>query len=209
MNTLLHQIGIIIRELRRHAPFTALGTITGTLIVLLIIQFDVSKDISTALFWTFHPLHVALSAMVTTGIYRLHSDKNISFAILVGYLGSVGIGTLSDSVIPFAGEWLLDLPNRSLHIGFIEKWWLVNLLAFAGIAAGYLFPKTAFPHFGHVLLSVWASLFHIIMALGTDMSIGMLFSITVFLFLAVWLPCCTSDIVFPLLWVRTSTPENG
>ena len=28
--------------------------------------------------------------------------------------------------------------------------------------------------------------------------------IPVFLFLAVWLPCCTSDIVFPLLFVRAS-----
>jgi hypothetical protein len=26
--------------------------------------------------------------------------------------------------------------------------------------------------------------------------------IFVFLFLAVWLPCCVSDIVYPLLWVR-------
>jgi len=29
--------------------------------------------------------------------------------------------------------------------------------------------------------------------------------VPVFLFLAVWLPCCTSDIVFPLLFVR---PED-
>jgi hypothetical protein len=26
--------------------------------------------------------------------------------------------------------------------------------------------------------------------------------IAVFLFLAVWLPCCASDIAFPLMWVR-------
>lgn len=34
--------------------------------------------------------------------------------------------------------------------------------------------------------------------------------IAVFLFLAVWLPCCTSDIVFPLLFTpKTSAHSSG
>ncbi|MBN1377914.1 MAG: hypothetical protein JXA04_01625 [Gammaproteobacteria bacterium] len=205
MNSQLRKAGLIAHELRKHVPFTAFGSLIGIAIVFLTIRFKLPKEFSITLFWTLHPLHVLLSALVTTAVYRLHSNSSLCHAILVGYIGSVGIATLSDSIVPFAGEWLLDLPNRGLHIGFIEKWWLINPLAFVGIAVGYWFPKTTFPHFGHVLLSVWASLFHITMALGTDMSIGMLFSIGLFLFLAVWLPCCTSDIVFPLLWIRTDT----
>lgn len=99
-------------------------------------------------------------------------------------------------------EWLLDLSHRGLHLGFIEKWWLVNPLAFAGIGLGYLVSHTKIPHAGHVLISTWASIFHITMALGSTIDVVTAILIAVFLFLAVWVPCCTSDIIFPLLWVK-------
>jgi hypothetical protein len=97
---------------------------------------------------------------------------------------------------------LLDLPNRGLHLGFIEEWWLVNPLAFLGIAIAYYNPATKFPHAGHVLLSTWASLFHIIMAVGETIDWLSYVVIFVFLFVSVWIPCCISDIVFPLLFVK-------
>ena len=122
--------------------------------------------------------------------------------MLIGYLGSVGISTLSDCVIPFVGERLLELPNSGLHFGFIEKWWLVNPLAIAGVAFAYYKPTTKFPHSLHVLLSTWASLFHIIMAKGSALSWIAYVAIFIFLIIAVLLPCCVSDIVFPLLFVK-------
>jgi hypothetical protein len=197
---------IIAHELKAHAPFTAFGTVTGIVIMAAFIQFQISREISSTLFWTMHPLHVMVSALVTTAMYRLHSKGEILPTIIIGYLGSVGIATLSDSLIPFAGEWLLNMPHRGVHLGFIEKWWLVNPLAFAGIALGYLRPKTKFSHAIHVFLSTWASLFHILMALGTSIDFVTAILVAVFLFLAVWIPCCTSDIVFPLLWIKK---ENG
>lgn len=200
------KIQIIAHELRKHSPFTAFGTVTGIVIMAAFIHFQISRGISSTLFWTLHPLHVMVSALVTTAMYRLHSKGEILPTIIIGYLGSVGIATLSDSLIPFAGEWLLDLPHRGVHLGFIEKWWLVNPLAFAGIALGYLHPKTKFSHAVHVFLSTWASLFHILMALGTQIDVVTAILVAVFLFLAVWVPCCTSDIVFPLLWIKK---ENG
>jgi len=51
-------------------------------------------------------------------------------------------------------------------------------------------------------LSTWASLFHMTMAIGEDLSILQYTAAAVFLFLAVWIPCCTSDIVFPLLFAK-------
>ncbi|HQL98402.1 MAG TPA: hypothetical protein PLS33_09690 [Smithella sp.] len=193
---------VIAIELKAHAPFTAFGTLTGIVIMAAFIQYQVPKEISSTLFWTLHPLHVLISALVTTAMYRMYAGGGIWRTILIGYFGSVGIATLSDSLIPFAGEWLLDLPYRGIHLGFIEKWWLVNPLALAGIALGYVISHTKIPHAGHVLLSTWASLFHIIMALGTSIDVVTTILITVFLFLAVWIPCCTSDIVFPLLWIK-------
>ncbi|MEN6467635.1 MAG: hypothetical protein ABFD45_01595 [Smithella sp.] len=199
---------LIATELRTHAPFTAFGTVTGIVIMAAFMQFRIPREISSTLFWTMHPLHVLLSALVTTAMYRLHSGRGIWQTVLIGYFGSVGIATLSDSLIPFAGEWMLDLPYRGIHLGFIEKWWLVNPLALAGIALGYVISHTKISHAGHVLLSTWASLSHIIMAMGTSISVVTMILIAVFLFLAVWVPCCTSDIVFPLLWIKKES-GNG
>ena len=193
---------LIATELRKHAPFTAFGTVTGIVIMAAFIQFRIPREISSTIFWTMHPLHVLLSALVTTAMYRLHSKGGLLRIIIIGYVGSIGIATLSDSLLPFAGEWLLDLPHRGLHLGFIEKWWLVNPLAAAGIALGFVLSHTKIPHAGHVLLSTWASLFHVLMALGASIDVVSAILIAVFLFLAVWIPCCTSDIIFPLLWIK-------
>jgi hypothetical protein len=169
---------------------------------------QMSRAIFEALFWVLHPFHVFLSALVTAGMYRLHGPGRILPTLIIGYFGSIGIGTLSDCVIPYIGELLMHMPERELHIGFIEKWWLVNPLALAGIALAYWRPTTKFPHAGHVLLSTWASLFHMLMAMGTDFSFFSVLMIAAFLFLAVWVPCCTSDIAFPLLFAADGQTEK-
>ncbi|MBN1594719.1 hypothetical protein JW933_02225 [candidate division FCPU426 bacterium] len=197
----------IIRQLGRHAPYTALGTATGVLIILLIMIAGVARHTSEFMFWSLHPLHVFLSALVTTAVYRLHGQGGLLKTLVIGYAGSIGIATLSDSLIPFIGEWLLQMPRRGVHFGFIEKWWLVNPLALLGIGVAWIWPHTKLPHAGHVLLSTWASLFHMTMAMEGKMDLMTVMIIVVFLFLAVWVPCCTSDIVFPLLWVKK--PATG
>ena len=189
----------IIKELRAHAPFTALGAISGIIVMVLFFGMEVPHGVSVKLFWTLHPGHVFLSAWVTTAMHKRYWRGGVLATVMVGYVGSIGIATLSDCVIPFAGEALVDLPNRGVHFGFIEHWELVNPLAAAGIVLGLLLPRTKVPHGGHVLLSIWASLFHMTMALGSRLDAGVLVLSALFLFLAVWVPCCTSDIVFPLL----------
>lgn len=200
---------LIRRELLAHAPFTALGTLSGMIVLLLLLWTRAPQAVSARLFWVFHPLHVLLSAFVTTAMFRLHGRRGFWRTLAIGWFGSIGIATISDSLLPFAGEWLLDLPHRGLHLGFIEKAGWVNSLAAAGIAAGFFWPHTKLPHAGHVLLSTWASLFHLTMALGTgfDFLTGLL--IAGFLFLSVWLPCCTSDIVFPLLFAPAREPPGA
>jgi len=195
----------ILIELKRHAPFTAFGAVTGVAILLIMIfantLFRVS-EISYIIFYVLHPAHIVLSAIVTTAIYKLHTQRfHVIWGILIGYVGSIGIATLSDSIIPYLGEFMLDLPHKGIHIGFIEKPWLTNPAALLGIAIALFRPLTKFPHSGHVLISTWASLFHIIMAMGQTINLITIVAVFVFLFLAVWLPCCLSDIVFPLLFV--------
>lgn len=201
-----NKIREIRRQLHHHAPFTILGAFSGVLIMVALGVFDVSREVSGFLFWAFHPIHVLLSALVTAAMFSLHSRPRFLKILIIGFLGSIGIATLSDSIIPFIGEWLLRLPNRGIHIGFIEKWWLVNPLALLGVIIAWFWPRTRFPHAGHVFLSTWASLFHMTMAIGEDMTPAVVISAGVFLFLAVWIPCCTSDIVFPLMFAEV--PED-
>jgi len=174
----------ILKELKKHAPFTIFGAILG--VILMFFIYNIPKNISYNIFYTLHPLHVLLSALVTSSIYILYSGKNFKIWKL----------------IPYLGETLLNLPNKGIHLGFIEKWWLVNPLALLGIAIAYFKPKTKLPHVGHVLLSVFASLFHIIMALGQTITTTILLLTTIFIFIAVIIPCCLSDIIFPLLFVK-------
>ena len=195
----------IAKELKHHAPFTTFGAATGIILMVIIVYGNFLPKfvgVSPTVFYTLHPLHVVLSALVTTAMYRKYTKGKIWIAVLIGYFGSIGIATVSDSIIPYIGEILLNLPRAEAHIGFIEKWWLVNPAALLGVAISLWRPITEVPHSGHVLISTWASLFHIIMAMGETTNWVQVLTIFIFLFLAVWLPCCLSDIVFPLLFVK-------
>jgi hypothetical protein len=196
-------------QLLRHAPFTGLAALSALAVFALTRWGPVPLSFWETAFWLAHPAHVLMSAMATTVIYRSSSKGTALRTMAVGYAGSVGIATLSDCAIPYLGEWLLRLPERAIHLGFIEKWWLVNPMAVLGVALAWWLPETRLPHAGHVFVSTWASLFHITMAAGGAVPGSLLASITGFLFLAVWLPCCTSDIVFPLLAAGTPAAAWG
>jgi hypothetical protein len=47
-----------------------------------------------------------------------------------------------------------------------------------------------------------------VMALGSEFTARTAVLVTMFLFLAVWVPCCTSDIVFPLLFAGRRRPAG-
>ena len=206
------------RELWHHAPFTAVGAVIGIVVMAVISLCDTPTNVSEALFFTFHPLHVVFSALVTTALYRKQKGHKLWAVVIIGYVGSVGIATISDAVIPFLEGSSLKI-NMGFHLPFLEtekmpfielpKWLIVNLAAFIGIAIGFFRPNTKLPHMGHVLLSTWASLFGFTaFASGDTNWLPLLPVIFVFLFLAVWIPCCVSDIVFPLLWVKGESAHN-
>jgi hypothetical protein len=201
MNIMALKIGY---ELKRHAPFTALGAITGIVIMVVVVWGNIPQEINYTVFHTLHPIHVVLSALVTTAMYSKYKSK-FWLAILVGYTGSIGIATVSDVIIPYLGGTLLHL-EMELHFPFIEKWWLLNPLAIAGIIIGYWKHITRIPHSFHVLLSTWASSFYFL-AFGTAEWMPLLPFIFLFLFLAVWIPCCTSDIAYPLLFIKKARHE--
>jgi len=195
---------LIASELKDHAPFTAIGAVTGIIIMVIIVLGNVPAHVSYNVFYTLHPLHVVLSALVTTAIYKKYGNGKIWASVLVGYFGAIGIATLSDAIIPYLGGALLNV-EIEFEVPFIEEWWLINPAALIGIAIGYWRPTTKLPHWGHVFLSTWASLFYFT-AFGTAFWLPLLPFVFLFLFLAVWIPCCLSDIVFPLLFVGKRLP---
>ena len=60
----------ILRELRHHIPFTAFGALTG--IIILVFFLRLPEKPAYEIFYTLHPLHVLLSAMVTASMYELY-----------------------------------------------------------------------------------------------------------------------------------------
>jgi len=201
-----HMLKRIASELGRHIPFTAAGAATGILIMLLVIITKLPSNVSEIIYYTLHPAHVIFSAIVTTAMYMRYGKGKLWAAILIGYTGSVGIATISDAVIPYLEGMSFGI-TMDLHLGFIEKWWLINPLAFLGIAIGYCKPITKLPHALHVLLSTWASLFYFTAFAAADW-LHLLPFVFLFLFLAVWIPCCVSDIVYPLLFLKVDGHEH-
>ena len=216
----------ILAELKGHLPFTILGASMG--IAFMLTFKNLSRPHAGILFSIFHPGHVLISAMVTASIFTLHRKaKSFILVLVVGYVGSIGIATLSDSVVPYLGESLLGLhiaahtdlhadhddhsdnPNPKLHLGFIEDWYIVNPAALLGVLIAYFIPRTKFPHAAHVLISTWASLSHILMNTAGDITLAVTAAIFTILLISVWLPCCISDVVFPLLFVKSDLELTG
>jgi hypothetical protein len=219
----------ILVELKGHAPFTLFGALLG--IFFMLVFKNTSGVTSHRLFSVFHPAHVVLSAMVTASMFKLHaSKKRFLLILLIGYFGSIGVATLSDIIIPHIGSEILglDVPTHAqiheheetseerdvhsdesehhgakIHLGFIEEWYIINPAAFLGVLIAYFLPRTKFPHAGHVLVSTWASSSYLLMNLASEITGGVFVGIFVTLFVATWLPCCISDIIFPLLFVKS------
>ncbi len=187
-------------ELKRHAPFTAIGALTGIIIMSIVVFVGLSHETSHTTFHVLHPIHIVLSALVTTAMYRRYGG-NIAAAVGIGFVGSVAICSMSDIVFPYLGGALLRVPI-TLHVCLIEHPWLIALSALAGIGIGLLRPWTRFPHAGHILLSTYASLFYLTTWGAPANWVPLLPLIFLIIFVAVWIPCCLSDIVFPLLFVR-------
>lgn len=204
-------MSLILQELKEHMGFTFMGAVVAVLIMMALrglFPLLLSREVAHQLFEFSHPLHVVLSAFVTATIFSNYQKKEkrtiwgYVSVFIVGYIGSIGIATLSDSIVPYWGELFLKLEHAEPHIGIIEMPLVINFAAFIGIAFSYFFKQTYFPHAGHVFLSTAASLFHVLQAQAGSFSVIQSIFIIIFLFLAVWIPCCISDIVFPLIFVK-------
>jgi hypothetical protein len=198
------QIKTIIKELKHHLPFTALAVSISILIVLFI-QYFLKKRINEEMFHVFHFSHIIVSAMVTSALYFKYKPNFIK-SFFVGLSGAIVIGSLSDVVFPYLGSIVLNLDTH-FHLPLIEETFNVLFFSSLGSLAGIITKQTKIPHFIHVFLSVFASLFYLLVF---SPAFQLVYFIGAFLivFLAVVIPCCVSDIIFPLTFINKNNHKH-
>lgn len=201
-------------ELGHHLPYS----IFSVMLALMVIGFfsfiatilgnnHASPEAYEDLFHIFFPAHVLFSTVTATAMFWKY-EKRILKAILVGSIGSLATCTLSDSLIPYWGGLLLSKP-MSIHICIIQEPMIVIPFAVIGVLAGLLIPEsiersTQYSHSAHIFVSSMAAILYLVAfgLTGWIHMIGLVFLVTV---IAVMLPCCTSDIIFPVLYSQKTT----
>ncbi len=198
----------ILIELIHHLPYSIFGVCIGivfagilTFFAILMQAEKLLPQASQELFHVFHPAHVLLSAVATTAMFWKHDNRNVVKAIFIGLFGSITICGISDIFFPYFGGLILG-NSMHFHICIIEEPGLVFPFAIVGVLAGLAVTKsfeksTEYSHSAHVFLSSVASILYLLSYGLQDWihSLGAVFIITI---LAVMIPCCASDIAFPL-----------
>ncbi len=198
------------KELQSHLPYSIFCTAAGlmlTSILLFVAQAFTDQQLTTGLrnlFHSFHPAHLLLSATATTAMFY-HYERNLLKAGLAGFIGATVFCSLSDILLPALGGRVLG-SRLTVHFCLIEHprlllpFVLIGCLAGCG-AAATIEKSTIYSHSGHVLVSTMASILYLVSFcpqcnwLGSE-RIGIVFIVIT---IAVMVPCCLSDIVFPVL----------
>lgn len=196
-------------EFAHHLPYTTVGTLVAMAGVWWFAtqQLDQGQGDrlfaqSRSLFHLFHPLHVCLSAIATTSLFWRY-DRRLVVATLVGALGAIIPCGLSDYFFPYLGGLVVGQPME-LHMCIVDHPWLFFPFLTLGILAGFwaenrLTGSHLFSHGAHVFISSTTSLLYLVSfgftAWMTD--VRFVFPAFVTIVLAVWIPCCISDVVVP------------
>ncbi|MBI3330584.1 MAG: hypothetical protein HYZ96_00565 [Candidatus Omnitrophica bacterium] len=199
----------LVEEFAHHLPYT----IVGSLIAMAAVWWFGTQHLGNgrvgllyaqahASFHLFHPLHILLSAIATTSLFWRH-ERHVLRALVVGALGTIIPCGLSDYVFPYLGGRLLG-QTMELHMCIVDHPQLFFPFLALGIVGGFwaeerLTGSHLFSHGAHIFVSSAASLLYLISfgftAWLTD--VRFVFPAFVTIVLAVWVPCCISDIVVP------------
>ena len=209
------RLGQILEELKEHLPYTLFAALVGVGLLALINFAAVLTnrqsqlpEASRGLFHVFHFSHLFFSAIATTATFWRHERRFLK-TVGIGFFGTVLPCGTSDIAFPFIGGRILGVP-MVLHICLVQHPLVVLPFVFAGIWVGFVLPpiqrSTFYSHAVHVLLSSIATMLYLI-SFGIADWLKFAALIFLLLFAAVMVPCCTSDIIFPLLFTRRQTVE--
>ncbi len=194
----------IVEELKEHVPFTAAATAVAVIITAFLLIKNNLLEHAVSFFYVFHPIHIFFSAVVSAAIFYKYK-QNMTLALITGVILSVLVGSVSDVMLPYIGSLIFRIPT-SFHLPAIEKPLTIFGIAILGSFVGIIGKKTKFPHFLHVLISVFASLLYIF-AYSTNFSPLVLALIFVITSVSVVIPCCLSDIILPIIF-KKETSKN-
>lgn len=198
-------------ELVHHLPFSIFGVASGllvmgflTFIAILLGSEDRLSVASQELFHVFHPTHILFSSVTTTAMFLKHEKRRLK-AVVVGFFGSVTICGVSDVFFPFLGGKILG-QDMAMHICIIEHPGLIIPFALGGILAGLFIGQsiehsTEYSHSTHIFISSVSSILYLT-AYGLEDWPHMIAGVFIVTILAVMIPCCVSDIAFPLYCVH-------
>ncbi len=200
----------ILNELREHLPFTLGASLVAG--VLVAVFYLIGQVPSEELFEVLHPAHVLVSAVATSAVYYKYRGSGFGVrgsevlkSVLVGASGAILVGTLSDVLFPWLAGRAFSL-KTTLHLPLIEEPVLILGVALAGAVLGMYSNLFKISHYLHVFLSVFASLFYLLAFSVALDALGIML-ISGIVFLAVYVPCCISDIIFPLLFLDKPCAE--
>ena len=186
----------ILKELEEHVPFTALATLIAVIVMVFLLTKSHLISYAVSAFWIFHPAHIFFSSLVSAAIFYKYR-KNIISSIIFGIIIAVAVGSVSDVIFPYLGSLLFRVPI-SFHLPALESPIVIFGVAFFGSLAGIITRYTKFPHFLHVLISLFASLLYIF-AYSSNFSLLTYVLIFIITTISVVVPCCLSDIVLPII----------
>lgn len=208
----------VFHELQHHFPFSILASILALIAMAMYTELlapmveaaphDHAGHGSTLtdLFHVFHPAHVFLSAAATSAMFWRY-DRRWGMAVCAGLGGGLVVCGLSDIIFPFAGGLLLGV-DMTFHLCLGEHPLTSVSFALMGLASG-IFAASGLntpavskaAHAMHVLISTGATILYLV-GFGLMDWTSQLGPVFVVVTLSVIIPCCASDIVFPLLLVN-------
>jgi len=200
----------IYHELKAHLPFTISAVIIAFGIVWLMDQWGKLTHLQSA-FHILFPTHLFLSTTTTTAMFWRH-DKKLAKALLIGCTIPLVSCSASDIFMPYLGGVILG-QSMTLHICLIEEPGLVYPFVALGIICGmvavnYLRNTTFFSHGAHIMVSSLAALLYLL-SFGLVNWIPLLGGLLIIILISVLIPCCSSDIVFPLLFIHPKSRDSN
>jgi hypothetical protein len=212
---------LVATEFTHHLPYTVVGSLVAMAGVWWFGTQHLGQgkaqllfEQSRSAFHLFHPLHICLSAIATTSLFWRH-ERHALRAVVVGALGTVIPCGLSDYFFPYVGGLLFGQPMH-LHVCIIEHPQLFFSFLVLGILAGFwaeerLAGSHLFSHGAHVFVSSAASLLYLTSFGFTSwmQDARLVFPAFAIIVVAVWVPCCISDIVVPAASARVPAAAAG
>ena len=197
----------ILKELKHHIPFAALASIVSLIIISF--WYFLSKgtfvSYNVESFELFHYAHIFFSGMASAAMFYRYRKK-ITYALLVGIFSTLSICMLSDIIFPYLGGLIMGF-DMHFHLTVLEEPLAVFGIVILGSLIGIWRKITKLPHFLHVFLSTFASLFYLVV-FGVEITVFSAVGIFAIVTFSVILPCCLSDIVLPLIFAKGGRYES-